>query len=53
MMASATRFLEVPIILVGPMLGWMCYWAFVDGRSSRLAVAVRLGPVLGSGAYEL
>jgi hypothetical protein len=31
------RFLEVPVILIRPMLGWMCYWAFVDGRGNRLA----------------
>jgi hypothetical protein len=31
------RVLEVPVILVGPMLGWMYDWAFVDGRGSRLA----------------
>lgn len=31
------RFLEAPVILVEPMLGWMCYWAFVDGRGSRRA----------------
>ena len=29
--------LSYAVILVGPMLGWMCYWAFVDGRGTRLA----------------
>jgi hypothetical protein len=27
----------VSVILFGPMLVWMCYWAFGDGRGSRLA----------------
>jgi hypothetical protein len=31
------RFLKVAVILVGPMLGWMYDWAFVDGLDIRLA----------------
>jgi hypothetical protein len=38
--------LEVPVILVGPMLSGMCYWAFVGGRGSRLAAGRRPVPLI-------
>jgi hypothetical protein len=55
MLAWLRRFLEVPIILAGPMLGWMCCWAFVDSRHRRLACrspAVRLRSELAFQLHE-
>ena len=42
------RFLEVPVSLVGPMLGRMCDWAFVDGRGSHLGAGRT--PLVGADA---
>ena len=41
------QFLEVPVILIEPTLGRMCYWAFVDGRGTRLAAGGT--PPVGAG----
>jgi hypothetical protein len=38
--------LEVPVILVGPMLGWMYDWALSTAEVAASPPAVRFGPKL-------